>query len=520
MSSNLIFTPLDEIPKIRSAAQKCFKSGKARSIPYRKEQLLHLGYMFQDNSELFQQALASDLGRPATESIFLELDVISGQILNAYQNVEKWTKPDGVPFDVNFFFMGPKILKEPKGTVLIIGPFNFPILCNIRPLIGAISAGCSAVIKPSELAPATSALFAELIPRYLDPELYYVVNGGVPETTKLLELQWDHIMYTGNGHVGRIVAAAAAKHLTPVTLELGGKSPVIIDPNTDLALAAKRLLWGKAANAGQTCLAPDYILCPPSAQDELIAGFQAASNTFYPTSEDARTSMSRIVAPYHFDRLKNLLDSTSGTIVVGGETDKADLWIAPTVVKSVKEDDVLMQNEIFGPILPIILIKDVDSAIEFINARDHPLALYVFSDNPKFKSKVVENTLSGSIIMNDTLLQAAIDELPIGGVGASGYGSYGGKNGFDTFSHRRPYMDIPRWLDIILKSRYAPYTPQKLKMMRAMGQKKMPLPRPGTLARIGWFGRWKKWLVIWLVIAVMAKLKVTRYRGLTSSVPR
>ncbi|KDQ10043.1 hypothetical protein BOTBODRAFT_137325 [Botryobasidium botryosum FD-172 SS1] len=510
MAPNLAYTPIEEIPKIRDALRQGFKTGKTRSVAYRKEQLLHLGYMFQDNAERFTQALASDLGRPRQESIFLEINTITGYILRAYRDVEAWSKPEGVTFNADFFLTKPKILKEPKGTVLIVGPFNFPIFCTFRPVIGAIAAGCAAVIKPSELTPATSSLFAELLPKYLDPELYAIVNGGVAESTKLLELQWDHIMYTGSGGIGKIYAAAAAKHLTPITLELGGKSPVIIDPKTDLAHAAKRLLWGRTTNAGQACLSPDYILCPASAQDELIAGFQAAYESFYPTPEDTRKSMSRIVAPHHFDRLQGLLDNTAGTIVVGGQTDKADLWVAPTVVKNVKADDVLMEHEIFGPIVPIVPVKDVDSAIEFVNSRDHPLAVYVFSDDPKFKAKVIENTLSGGVVMNDTLIQAAFDDLPIGGVGASGYGSYGGKNGFDTFTHRRPFMDVPKWLDIVLGSRYAPFTPKKLKAIQSMGGKKIPYPRPGTnhAASFGW-----KWLSFGVLLAAIATLNRTKVAG-------
>ncbi|KDQ07573.1 hypothetical protein BOTBODRAFT_38660 [Botryobasidium botryosum FD-172 SS1] len=502
MTSKLAYTPLEDIPRIYDAARKGFKTGRARPIAYRKEQLLQLGYMFQENTERFTEALASDLGRPIQETFLLELDPIAGFIKKGYQSVEKWAKPEGIPFDFNFFLAKPKIVKEPKGTVLIIGPFNFPILCTIRPLIGAIAAGCAAVIKPSELIPATSSLFAELIPQYLDSELYKVVNGGVEESTSLLELQWDHILYTGNGNVAKIVAAAAAKHLTPTTLELGGKSPVIIDPKMDLALAARRILWGKVTNAGQICVSPDYVLCPPSAQEELIAGFKAAYKEFYPTPDDMRTSMSRIVAPHHFDRLKKLLDSTSGNIVVGGKSDKADLWIEPTVVKNVKADDVLMQSEIFGPILPIVPMEDLDSAINFINSRDHPLALYVFTNDSQFKSKVVNNTLSGGVVINDVLLQGATADFPIAGVGPSGNGGYGGKAGFDTFTHRRPYMDVPGWLDMLLKPRYAPYTPKKIRALRALGQTNMPRPRPGTnRASFGW----KKWLSVAIFVAMIAK---------------
>jgi len=326
-------------------------------------------------------------------------------------------------------------------------------------LAGAIAAGNAAVLKPSEVVPHCSALLAELVPLYLDNELFKVVNGAVPETTKLLELKWDHILYTGNGRVGRIVAAAAAKHLTPVTLELGGKSPCVVDPNANMMLTARRILWGKFSNAGQTCVAPDYVLIPKEGHAALIEAFRAVYKEFYP--DDPRGSIARLVSRNHFNRVSKLLAASKGEVILGGDTDETDKYIAPTVVDNVTGDDSLMTEEIFGPVLPIIQVESVDEAIKFINARDHPLVIYTWGQNSKFHTKVFDNTRSGGAIANEVLVHSAMEILPFGGVGESGYGAHRGKYTFDTFTHHRSTMDVPGWMDWILKNRYPPYTTAK-----------------------------------------------------------
>jgi len=283
--------------------------------------------------------------------------------------------------------MNPSIRKEPKGVVLIISPFNYPVFLSFAPLAAAIAAGNAVVLKPSEHAPAVNSLITELCAEYLDPQLIQVVNGAVPETTKLLELQWDHILYTGSGPVGKIVATAAAKHLTPVTLELGGKSPVIIDPRCDLKTAARRILWGKFANAGQTCLAPDYVLVPKDFQDEFIESLKEVRASFYPETDEGH--FSRLITPKAWERVNKLLEGSKGTIVFGGKSVEETKYIAPTVMRDVKADDSLMTEELFGPILPIVAVENVDEAIAFVNARDHPLVIYVFSKDPAFKAKGV-----------------------------------------------------------------------------------------------------------------------------------
>ncbi|KAG8679851.1 hypothetical protein FRC08_016697, partial [Ceratobasidium sp. 394] len=377
---------------------------------------------------------------------------------------------------------------EPKGVVLIISPFNYPVWLALTPLIGAIAAGCAAVIKPSELTPATSSLLASLVARYLDPDVVAVVNGAIPETTRLLELPWAHIMYTGNGNVGRIVATAAAKHLTPVTLELGGKSPVVIDPKSDLKLAARRILWGKATNAGQTCVAPDYVLIPEEGQDAFVKELTAAYEQFYPNGAKASDSYSRIVSERHYDRVKRMVDETKGSVVLGGagDADREQKFIAPTVVKDVQRDDILMQSEIFGPVLPIVPVKDVDAAIQYINEHDHPLALYVFTTDPQFKAKVFDNTLSGAAAANEVIIRVGVDGLPFGGVGPSGYGNHTSKYTFDIFTHLRSSIDSPGWVDVILGARFPPYTAAKEKRLASLGAMTIPFPRPGTAPKTPW----------------------------------
>jgi len=319
------------------------------------------------------------------------------------------------------------------------------------------------VVKPSELTPAFSALVAELFPKYLDPRLYTVINGAVPETTKILELQWDHILYTGGSHVAAIVLTAAAKTLSPVSTELGGKSPAVIDPNCDLRLTARRLIWGKVANSGQTCVAPDYALVPESIVPQFVEECKEVLKDFYPEGAESSDSYSRIVSSSHFTRIRALLDRTEGEIVYGGKTNPQTKFIEPTIVTAVKGTDSLMGEEIFGPILPIVEVEDLDEAIEFINARDHPLAVYVFSSNRAFKEKVTQNTQSGAVVMNDTLIQTVAEGLPFGGIGPSGSGYHTGKYTFDMFTHLRSTLDNPSFTERLLWSRYPPYNEKKLK---------------------------------------------------------
>ncbi|CCM02302.1 uncharacterized protein FIBRA_04392 [Fibroporia radiculosa] len=457
---NALYTPLEKIPQVHEGLKKAFRSGKTRPIAFRKTQLLKLCHLVQDNLQRFKDALLADLGRPANETDFLELNGVLIEVKKAYDNVEKWASTEKPPFSLFWFSMSPHIRKEPKGVVLLISPFNYPVYLLLCPLAAAIAAGNAVLLKPSELCTTVAALLTELLPKYLDTEVYEIVNGGVEETTKILELPFNHILYTGNGNVGRIVATAAAKHLTPVTLELGGKSPCVIDPDCDVKVAAKRIMWGRLVNSGQLCISPDYVLVPKDFQDTFVEALKQAYEELHPTDPLKSGMLSRIVNERHVLRLKRLLDNTKGTVVFGNKVE-------------------LSEREIFGPILPVVPVKDVDAAIEFINERDNPLVLYVFTRNRDFKKKVLNNTLSGTASINEVIMGCQAEGLPFGGVGASGYGYTTGQAAFNTFTHMRSTVENPTWADsLLLHARYTPYKSAPLRRLTWMLRPSIPpLPK-------------------------------------------
>jgi len=467
------YTPIDEIPKIRDELRATFRKGIPRPLAWRRHQLLQLARMVQENAEAFAESLAADLGRPKMEAYFAEVGVIVERSLICAEKLEEWTKPELVDVPDTVKSWRPTIHKSGKGTVLIIAPWNYPLILSLQPLYGAISAGCCAVIKASEIASNYATLLAELVPKYLDQSAYRVVLGAVPEVTKLLELQWDHIFYTGNGKVARVIATAAAKHLTPMTLELGGKSPVIIDSTYDMNLAAKRILWGKINNAGQICVAPDYVVIVREKQEEFIAALREHYHKFFPEGALNSKSYSRVVSDNHFKRLKSVLAQTSGKIVLGGETDDKR-GFEPTVVKDVDPEDVLLDEEIFGPILPLVPVDSVDDAIAFISSRDHPLVLYAFSNNPETKEYILKNTMSGNVAFGDTFQQLALNEMPFGGVGESGYGRQVLKYSYENFTYQRSTVDVPAEEEPNLEVRYPPYTEEKIKILSAPVHCKIP----------------------------------------------
>ncbi|KAG8881408.1 hypothetical protein FRB97_009603 [Tulasnella sp. 331] len=479
-AKSLKYTPLQDIPEIRNTLRTTFKSGKTLDLAYRKTQLLQLAYLLKENEARFIEAFKTDLGRPELEVNALELHSTIGECVTAWKNVDKWAKPEGVPFDMTFGVMSPKMYKQPKGLGLVIGPFN----------IGAIAAGCPSVLKMSELTPTISGLVADLWPKYMDLEYTQVVNGAIPETTALLDLQWDHILFTGSGTVGKIVAKAAAKFLTPTTLELGGQCPVFLDTDMDLQVATRRILWGKTINAGQSCTAPNHIFVPLDQQAKLVEAFKKTYAEFYPEGAGYSQSISHIVSEGHFHRLKTLIDKTDGEIVCGGETDASQLFIAPTILQNVKLDDPLMKAELFGPILPIIPVKDYQEALDYTNAGDHPLALYIYSNNAALKERIIGSTISGAVDINECMLHMAVPGLPFGGVGQSGSGAYMGKFSYDTFTHHRSSIHNPRWTDMLFGWRYPPYTSSKLKSASSQAPS-IPAPRPGPgIAEVssgGWF---------------------------------
>ncbi|KAG8908245.1 hypothetical protein FRB99_008310 [Tulasnella sp. 403] len=486
------YTPVDDIPGIHARVKEGFTSRRLRPVEYRKQQIAQLGYMLKDNHERFEDAFKADLGRHKNDCYLLELGTCHAAVLDALSNIHKWTRTQNTPFNLNYYFMSPKVRQEPKGVVLIIGPFNYPLYATVIPAIAALAAGNAVVIKPSESAMAVAGLLTELLPKYLDPELVAIVNGSVAETTKLLDLRWDHRSL----RVGKVVSMAAAKYLTPVTMELGGKSPVFIDTSPsgkNLPLAARRILWGKIVNAGQTCMAPDYVLIQREFQDELIEEFRKAHEQMFPASEGGARgseSFSRIINESQFDRLEKLLDATKGEIVIGGEMEREDRYIAPTVVKDCTGEDSLMADEIFGPILPLVPVDSVEEALAFVNAREHPLSLMSYSSNPKFNEHIFDNTQSGACLANDALVHGGCMTLPFGGIGNSGHGNYLGHYGFRTFTHERAMVQSPSWLDVkfLYGLRFPPFKSSDLPFIRRLWRlNDLPYPRAGE-APSGLFG--------------------------------
>ncbi len=356
-------------------------------------------------------------------------------------------------------------MREPLGTVLVIAPWNYPVQLLLLPMAYAVAAGNAVAGKPSELTPATSAALARWTPEYLDPSAVAVVEGDARVATDLLEQRWDHIFYTGSGRVGRVVMEAAARHLTPVTLELGGKSPAIVDRKADVGVAAKRIAWGKFVNAGQTCVAPDYVLVDRQVENRFFDELSSAVATFYGADPKGSPDYARIVSDRHLDRLRGLLGSLrSSRIVVGGDADPTSKYLAPTVLAGTTWDEPVMQEEIFGPILPVLAVDDVDDAIAQVNAHDKPLALYVFSEDRAVVDRVVRATSSGGVCVNATLMHLAVPDLPFGGVGASGMGAYHGQAGFDTFSHKKSVLTRPTSVDPPVT--YPPYSRLKRWLLR------------------------------------------------------
>jgi aldehyde dehydrogenase (NAD+) len=352
---------------------------------------------------------------------------------------------------------------EPYGTVLIIGAWNFPFALTLGPAVGAIAAGNTVVLKPSEVAPASSALMAELVPKYLDPDAIAVIEGDGAVSQQLVAQGFDHLLFTGGTEIGRKVYEGAASHLTPVTLELGGKSPVIVSADADIDVAAKRIAWTKLINSGQTCIAPDYVLADATIRDELVSKIKDAVTKF----ESADSSGKRIVNQRHFDRLTASLAATKGNVAIGGGSDASKLGIQPTVVVDPDPAEPLMTDEIFGPILPVMTVQSLDDAISFVNSRPKPLAAYLFTKSKSIRERVVKVVPAGGMVINHLLFHFATNKLPFGGVGPSGMGAYHGKFGFEEFSHRKTVMTKPTRPDVGAFI-YPPYTEKAWKLARRL----------------------------------------------------
>ncbi|MFF7965399.1 aldehyde dehydrogenase family protein [Streptomyces sp. NPDC007903] len=435
-------SPTEQAADTVARLRRTFRTGRTRSVEWRTEQLRRLRAMLTEHGDDLAAALHTDLGKSATEAHRTEIDFTVREIDHTLEHLEEWLRPEPAPVPAHLGDDATAWTQyDPLGVVLVIAPWNYPAQLLLAPVVGALASGNAVVAKPSELAPATSAALAELIPAYLDTDAVAVVEGGIPETTALLAQRFDHIFYTGNGTVGRVVMRAAAEHLTPVTLELGGKSPAFVDRDTDLDVVADRLARGKFLNAGQTCVAPDYVLTDPETAPALEAALVRAVEGIYGTDPAASAEYGRIINERHFDRLSGLLDS--GRVAVGGDTDRADKYIAPTVLADVAPEAPVMQEEIFGPILPIVTVPDLDAAVDFINDRDKPLALYVFTDSDTTRDRIAAETSSGGLGHGLPLAHLTVSDLPFGGVGESGMGSYHGRYSLDTFSHRKAVLNKP-----------------------------------------------------------------------------
>ncbi len=441
-----------------------FNSNITKDANFRIRQLKQLKSVLKANEKLLDEAIYKDFKKSSFENYVTELSMIYHEINLAIVNLKDWSKKIKVATNMANMPGSSYILPEPLGVTLTIGAWNYPYQLSILPAVAAMAAGNTAIIKPSELALNTSHAMASVINDNFDSQYLHVVEGGVEETTALLEEKFDKIFYTGSGNVGRIIMGAAAKHLTPVTLELGGKSPAFIFNDANLKITAKRLVWAKFLNGGQTCVAPDYVLVEKGIKEKLLKEIEKQILKYHGENPMESEGFVRIINPRHFDRIMKLIDQDK--VVIGGNSNKEELYIAPTVMDYISYDDAVMQEEIFGPILPIIEFEDLDWAIKMVKDRDKPLALYVFTSSKKNSKKIFHEISFGGGAVNDAVMHLANANLPFGGVGESGMGSYHGKTGFDSFSHFKSIYSHPTLLEPNLK--YTPYTKNKFKVMRLM----------------------------------------------------
>lgn len=451
-------SPAEAFERVRAA----FLSGRTRPAAWRIAQLRGIERLLQLEESALLAAMADDLGKPRTEAWMSDLAPVVTWAAHARRRVRWWMRPSRAwPGKLNLPGRAWTV-PEPLGTVLVISPWNYPVQLALAPLVSVLAAGNTAVLKPSELAPSTSATMARLIPRYIDPEAVAVVEGAVDVATTLLEQPFDHIFFTGSTSVGRSVAGAAAKHLASVTLELGGKSPAIVASDADIEVAARRTAWGKLLNAGQTCIAPDYVLVERPVAGQFVEAVTRSLQQL--EGPDPARTRTRIVNDRHLARLESLLQSSGGSVVVGGKVDHADRWVDPTVIVDPDPSSPLMQDEIFGPILPVVTVQSVAEAVTFVRERPKPLALYLFTQSRQTERSVLEGTSSGGVCVNHVMMHIVAPELPFGGVGPSGVGSYHGRSGFEQLSHRKPVVRRPFKPDLSMV--YPPFDEKKERLLR------------------------------------------------------
>jgi aldehyde dehydrogenase (NAD+) len=453
-------TPVDSL-ELLDDLRAVFAGGRTRGISWRLDQLRGIERLCDEREREVAAALAEDLGRPPVDAWLGDIASTKAEAAYARKHLKKWMRPVRQSLPLSQRPGRGWVQYDPLGVVLIIGPWNYPLYLSLAPLVAAVAAGNCAVIKPSELAPATSAVLARLVPQYLDPDAVRVVEGDAATTQALLAQGFDHALFTGGTEVGKKIMAAAAPTLTPVTLELGGKSPVIVAADADIDVAARRMAWVKLMNSGQTCIAPDYVLADRAIVDELVGKIVANLHEF--RSEEQDPSLP-IVNQRQFDRLVALISATDGKVVTGGGSDTSTLRIEPTVIIDPSATDPVMADEIFGPILPILSVDSTDAAIDFVNGRPKPLALYVFTASRRRARALIDHIPSGGAVVNHVAVHCLVPQLPFGGVGASGMGAYHGRWGFEAMCHRRAVLakrakPDPRLL-------YPPYTQRALKIMR------------------------------------------------------
>ncbi|MFF3015724.1 aldehyde dehydrogenase family protein [Streptomyces sp. NPDC057939] len=481
--------PASIVPRAVNDARHLFASGRTRPLAARTARLRALRALLTENQQAFEVALWSDLHKSAGEAQLTEINVILAEIDHTLRHLRRWARPGRGPVPVALWPARARLLSEPLGVVLVIAPWNYPVQLLLNPLVGVLAAGNAAVLKPSELAPATAELIARLVPTYFPDGAVRVVEGGIPETTELLLQRFDHIVFTGSGTVGRIVMKAAAEHLTPVTLELGGKSPVWFDDDAHLHQAARRLAWAKFTNAGQTCVAPDYVMTTPDRVPALVDALRRAITDMWGTDPRTSRDYGRIVNERQFDRLAALLHGTE--VAIGGERDRAERYLAPTVVTvptpgpttgpdpgldrghvdrpAVGPDahHPLLREEIFGPVLPILPVASAEQAVQVINGWDKPLALYVFTSSARTRRLFEQHTSSGAVVHDAGLIHVAATGLPFGGVGASGIGSYHGAYSWRAFSHLKPVVHKPLIMDT-LRLAQPPFTRRGLRLVKRL----------------------------------------------------
>lgn len=439
-----------------------FNSHKTKDLYFRKTQLKKLKQLVKEHEKVLYEAIFNDFGKSEFETFGTEISFIYKDIDYYIKNLNSFAKPKKVSTNIVNQLGNSKIYQEPLGNCLVIGAWNYPYQLTLTPVIAAVAAGNTCMIKPSELPENTMKAMAKLINENFSPEFLYVVEGGVEETTEILKLRFDKIFFTGSPRVGKIVYKAAAEHLTPVTLELGGKSPAFISENADLDVAARRIVWGKFINAGQTCIAPDYLYVQENVKEKLVEKLisEIKKRNYHENAEH----YCKIINQRNFDRLERMINKEK--VAFGGETNREKRYISPTILDHITWDDAVMQEEIFGPILPILTYKNLQDALQKVLEEEKPLSAYIFSNNSEEQNMILENLSFGGGCINDTLMHISNDHLPFGGVGNSGIGNYHGKYGFETFSHQKAILDKSIYLEPELK--YPPYTDSKLKILKKL----------------------------------------------------